>query len=113
MLDLNTRKKILKAVRDCRISTDEDFLRVLGAFGGIAITDFEPSRESRRESSRRIVKTAEVADILGMSMSSVRSLVKSGELIGYRKPGNKGWAGIIRSSVDEYVERVSGKDSRR
>lgn len=105
MLDLKTRKKILKAVRDCRSSTDEDFLRISNACSGIAITDFE--------ACRRIVKTADVADILGMSRASVRSLVNSGKLKGYRKPGNKSWSGIIRSSVDEYVERVSGKVSRR
>jgi len=103
MIDSKSKKKILKVVRDCKSATDEDFHRVSNACDGIAITDFE--------SNKRIVKTADVADILGMSKASVRSLVNSGKLKCYKKPGNKGWSGIIRSSVDEYIERISKKGS--
>ena len=105
MITKNTKKKILKTVRECKDSTDEDIVRISKACDRIAITDFE--------ANKRIVKTADVADMLGMSTASVRSLVNTGKLQCYRKPGNKGWSGIIRSSVDEYIERVSRKDSRK
>lgn len=105
MIPRPLKYRILSLVDNCKDATENDRVRIANACDGKAVTDFEHGR--------KILKTPDVADMLGLSLQSVRNLVNTGLLTPYKKPGNKQWSGIMRDSVDAYVERLAHSTNRK
>lgn len=102
MITPKTKRKILSVVAESKKSTKEDFERISLACDGKVITDFE--------NSQMILKTMDVADMLGVHIQTVRNLVKAGELKGHFR--NKRWSGIMRDSVEEYISKQTGRKKK-
>lgn len=55
-----------------------------------------------------IFVTKEVAQILRLSESKIRSLAKSGEIVAH-KMGRKGGFRFTEKALDDYIEKAEGK----
>lgn len=95
MLTKKDREKILDAVKSCKSASLEDYRKVSDAL-----------KESTSSSSTNglILKTTDVADMLGIAICTVRELANRGILKVHYGCGCTRWSGIMKDSVEAYLQ---------
>lgn len=95
-MEKKEQQSIIAALEQCSSATQEEKNLIKEAVRHCGTTSF--SGESK------ILKTADVASLLGISLNTVRKLANKGLLKVHYGTGNKRWSGIMKDSVDAYLE---------
>ena len=104
MIDRLTQRKILKALDESKRATPLDKSRVAKAIRAMHESPFD---------SNEIMKTVEVAEVLGITTRTVYKMVDDGVFSVYTRPGCKRWSGIKRESVENYLANSQRKKPRK